>query len=218
MEKEFEQYLRPTYVIDSDNPVIVDKARELTKGLDDDIQKAVSLFYFVRDKIKYNLYVAKYSADHFKASNTLARGEGYCVQKSILLDALARSVGIPSALGFARCVNHLLPEKIVRWLGGNMFPFHGYAELYLDGKWVKATPSFDIGLTQKNGFVLVDFDGRNNAMYPSHNLAGKPHIEYVHHYGHLYADLPIEQLWENIIKYAGKQVLDPQGELERPAA
>ena len=218
MDVQVERYLRPTYVIDCKHTAIVEKSKELTEQFEDDIQKAISLFYFVRDKIKYNLYVPKYSADHFKASNTLASGEGYCVQKAVLLDALARAAGIPAALGFARLVNHLLPEKIANWLGGNILPFHGYSELYLGGKWIKATPSFDLEMSERHGFIPSAFNGRNDAWYPSHNREGKPHIEYVHHYGHLYDDLPLQQLWDNVIKFAGKQVLDPQGEIDHLAS
>lgn len=218
MDAQVEKYLRPTYIIDCEHPAIIDKSRELTRGLEDDIQKATSLFYFVRDKIKYNIYVSKYSTDHFKASNTLARGEGYCVQKAVLLDALARANAIPAALGFARLVNHLLPEKTVSWLGGNILPFHGYSELYIDGKWIRATPSFDLEMSERYGFIPADFNGKNDAWYPSHNREGKPHIEYVHHYGHFYDDLPIQQLWDNVMKFVGKQLLDPQGETDHLAS
>ena len=29
-------------------------------------------------------------------------------------------------------------------MGTDLFVYHGYAELFLDGKWVKATPAFNV--------------------------------------------------------------------------
>jgi transglutaminase-like putative cysteine protease len=105
---QIREYLKPTPVIDCDSPSIQEKTRDLTKGREDIIAK--SLFYFVRDNIKYNMHVPKSLSEDFRASNTLSRGEGYCVQKAVLLAALARVAGIPAGLGFVRLRNNLLPE------------------------------------------------------------------------------------------------------------
>jgi len=174
-----EKCLRPTFVIDCNNPAIQEKSKDLARGQEDIIEKAQSLFYFVRDEIKYNIYVSKSRPEHFQASNTLSRKEGYCVQKAVLLVALARSAGIPAGLGFARLRNNLLPEKTVNWLGTNILPFHGYTEFYLSGKWVKATPAFDLKLCENNRIVPVEFDGESDAIFHLHNRDGKLHIEYL---------------------------------------
>ena len=163
MDRIDDKYLLPTSIIDSENVMVKQKARELTENLDDTADKARALFYFVRDKIKYNPYVPKYLPEHFRASNTLSDEEGYCVQKSALLVAMARAIGVPARLGFAEIRNHLVPDKLKRWFGGDVFPWHGYAELYIDGRWVKATPVFDLQMCQENRLVPVEFDGRNDA-------------------------------------------------------
>jgi transglutaminase-like putative cysteine protease len=204
-----EKYLRATPFIDCGNTAIQEKTHDLTKGKKDVIEQAKSLFYFVRDEIKYNIYVSKSLPEHFRASNTLSRGEGYCVQKAVLLVALARAARIPAGLGFARLRNNLLPQKTLRWLGTNILPFHGYAELYLDGKWVKATPAFDAKMCEKNRIVPVEFDGKNDAMFHSHNRDGKLHIEYVKHLGHYYDDLPLDKLWDAALQTCGTRVLEP---------
>ena len=209
MNLEMAKYLNPTFSIDCGHPSIKEKSKALTEGRDDIINKAKNLFYFVRDEIRYNLYVSKSLPGHFQASNTLARREGYCVQKAVLLVALARAVGIPAGLGFARLRNNLLPEKTREWLGTNILPFHGYAELYLDGKWVKATPAFDIKLCEKNRLIPVEFDGRNDAMFHSHNQDEKLHIEYVKHLGNHYDDLPLERLQKILIETFGGGSLEP---------
>ena len=138
MNLQMERYLQPTPVIDCNNPSIQEKSKDLTKGQADIIEKARSLFYFVRDEIKYTIYVSKSRPEYFLASNTLSKREGYCVQKAVLLVALARAAGIPAGLGFARLRNNLLPEKILSWMGTNILPFHGYPELYLNKR--KAIP------------------------------------------------------------------------------
>ena len=97
-----EKYYLPTYIFDSDHEDIKKKTLELTQGLDNPIEKAKALFYFVRDKMLYNLHVEKHMPEHFCASNTLERGKGYCVQKAVLLVTLARSAGIPARLGLAK--------------------------------------------------------------------------------------------------------------------
>jgi len=140
--------LRSTAFIDCDSASIQEKTRDLTtRGQEDAIEKAKSLFYFVRDRIKYDIYVPKHLPEYFQASNVLSRGTGYCVHKAVLLAALARAAGIPARLRFARIRNNLLPKKTLSWLGTNVLPFHGYAELYVDGKWVKSTPALDLKMS-----------------------------------------------------------------------
>jgi transglutaminase-like putative cysteine protease len=202
------KYLEPTSVIDCNNPSIQEKARDLTKGQKDIVEKAKSLFYFVRDEIKYNMYVSRSLPEHFRASNTLSRGDGYCVQKAVLLVALARAAGIPAGLGFARLRNNLLPEKTLKWLGTNILPFHGYAELHLNGNWVKATPAFDLKMCEKNQIIPVKFDGNNDAVFHSYNRDGKLHIEYLKDLGRHYDDLPLDKLWEAYIQTFGR-ILEP---------
>jgi transglutaminase-like putative cysteine protease len=200
-----EKYLQPTFTFDSDSEPIREQALQLTEGLADPVEKAKALFYFVRDGISYNLYVKKHLPEHFQASSTLLRGKGYCVQKAVLLVALARAAGIPARLGCAKIRNHLVPQKVLDILKSNVFPWHGYAELYLDGKWVKATPAFDLKMCQDNKLVPVEFDGRSNAMFPRYSQEGKPHIEYLLDRGP-YDDIPLEEIRKALIE---RNMLDP---------
>jgi transglutaminase-like putative cysteine protease len=202
------EYLNPTDIIDSDNPAIKEKAAELIKGQTDIIEKARALFYFVRDEIKYNIYVDKYLAEHFRASNILAKGEGYCVQKAALLSALARAVGIPAGVGFAKLRNNLLPEKTLKWLGTDILPFHGYSELYINRNWVKATPAVDLRTCERGRIVPVEFDGKNDALLNSRNHDGALHIEYLKFRGR-YPDIPLNILWDTVTRYYGSKFLEP---------
>jgi transglutaminase-like putative cysteine protease len=193
--KEADQYLKPTQIIDCDNGMIQEKAHQVTMGQEDVVEKAKGLFRFVRDEIKYNPFLPRYLPEHFRASNTLARREGFCVQKAALLVALSRAVGIPARLGFAVIRNYLLPEKVAEMLKKNVLPDHGYAELYIHDRWVKATPALDIETCQKNRIIPVEFDGKNDAKFHSHNQDGKLHIEYLLDRGP-YEDVPLNEIQE----------------------
>ena len=162
-----ERYLAPTATFDCDTESIQEKTHELTRGQGDSIGIGRALFYFVRDGISYNLYVPKHMPEHFRASNTLDRGKGYCVQKAVLMVALARAAGIPARLGCAKIRNHLVPPKVLEILKTDIFPWHGYAELYLGGKWVKATPAFDAKMCREQELLPVEFDGLSDARFHS---------------------------------------------------
>jgi transglutaminase-like putative cysteine protease len=209
MNLEIGRYLKPTAIIDCNNPSIQNKARDLTKGQEDINEKAKSLFYFVRDEIKYNLYVPKSLPKHFRASNILSRREGYCVQKAILLAALARATGIPSGLGFAKLRNNLLSEETSKRFSTNIIHFHGYTGLYLNEKWVKVTPTFDTRTCEKHRFVPVEWNGKNDAMFHLRNRDGELHIEYLKDFGHYYSNLPLDKLWISRIRIFGCKALEP---------
>jgi transglutaminase-like putative cysteine protease len=206
MGEILEKYSEPTFTFDADSEAIQEKARELTEGLEDAVEKAKALFYFVRDEISYNLYVKKHMPEHFRASNTLARGKGYCVQKAVLLVALARAAGIPARLGCAKIRNHLVPPKVLEILKSNIFPWHGYAELHLGGEWVKATPAFDLKMCQEHRFIPVEFDGLSDARFHPHNQDGSPHIEYLLDRGP-FDDVPLDEIRKALIE---RNMLDPK--------
>ena len=157
-----EGYLRSTPTIDSETKSIQEKAHSLTEGQGETAEKAKSLFYFVRDKIRYNPYATFYPLE---ASAILKRRHGFCIQKAILLAALARAAGIPSRLGFATIRNRQLPAKLEKIFGTNVIVWHGFAELNINGEWIKATPAFDLRMCRENGITPVEFDGKNHGMF-----------------------------------------------------
>ncbi len=189
----FEIYLSPTYYIDSDHKTIMNLAEEVAGNVKESIEKAVRLFYAVRDQIRYDPYGIEKNPVYFKASSTLERKSGFCVAKAILLAALARSVKIPSRLGFADVRNHLTTERLKTLMKTDVFVFHGYTELYLEGKWVKATPTFNLDLCDKFGVSPLDFDGKTDCLLHEFDQEGNRHMEYLKDHGH-YADLPVEKL------------------------
>ncbi len=181
--------------MDSGAPGIVAFARRVCEGATDDVTKAVRLYYAIRDGIVYTPYVDFTSPETFRASACLARGSGFCVAKAALLAAAARASGIRARVGFADVRNHLTTPRLRQLMGTDVFYYHGYTELYLGGKWVKATPAFDRGLCERFGVRPLDFDGLEDSLFHPHDVAGRRHMEYVRDRGPS-ADVPVAEILE----------------------
>lgn len=192
-------YLAPTYFIDSDSAEVIAFAKKHTEEVKTESEKAVKLYYAVRDGFLYDPYHVDLRAEAMQASATLKRGSGYCGEKATLLAAAARAVGIPSRLAFANVKNHLSTEKLIALLRSDIFVFHGFTELFLNGKWVKATPAFNISLCDKFGVAPLEFDGINDSIFHEYE-GGRKFMEYVYDFGS-FTDLPrelfIKSLQEN---------------------
>jgi transglutaminase-like putative cysteine protease len=167
-----DEYLRATAAIEVDHPAIQAKARELVVDADSAQEQARRLFAFERDGIPYNVFLISMHPGDVRASFELESGKGYCVQKAVLLCSLARASGIPARLALARIRNHRVPEKLRVRLGTDIFPGHGYDQLFIDGRWVWVAATFDAGLCAQVGVPVVDFDGQNDALLPSRALDG----------------------------------------------
>lgn len=197
-------YLAPTETIDSENDRIRQTSLGLAGGLAGDVRKAQALFYFVRDEIHYNVYMLSTFLEDFRASAVLERGKGYCVQKAVLLAALARAAGIPSRLAFARIRNHKMPGELKAQTGIEEFPSHGYTQLFVNGRWMSVTPAFDKGLCEKLGVPACEFDGENDAVLGPVDLCGSPYVEYIEKY-EPHADLPFDWLYGRISPIWGEK-------------
>ena len=199
-KEEFDIYLQPTDFIDSDSPGIIKFAELIIEDKKTDIDKAVKLFYEVRDSIIYDPYQFDVSLYGLKASTVLKRKAAYCVPKAILLAAAARVAGIPSRLGFADVKNHLNSKRLKEVMKTDVFTYHGYTELYLEGKWVKATPAFNLSLCEAIGVFPLEFDGRNDSLFQQLDQKGNRHMEYLIDHGQ-YADLPYDEMMEAYKKH-----------------
>ena len=158
-------WLRPAPFVDSDAPAIVTFARAAAAGIVDARERAVALYYAVRDGVTYTPYCDFRSADTYRASAVLTKGAGFCVGKAALLAAVARAEGIPARLRFGDVRNHLCTPRLRALVGGDVFYYHGYVELELEGRWVKATPAFDRALCERFGVLPLEFDGREDSVF-----------------------------------------------------
>jgi len=103
-------YLKSTYYIDYDTPSVSKVSKEIAVSHPE--EKARAIFNFVRDSIPYTPYSPFYLPEHYPASRTLEKGEGFCVQKAVLLATLARANSIPARLVFADIKNYSIPPKL----------------------------------------------------------------------------------------------------------
>jgi transglutaminase-like putative cysteine protease len=178
--------------VDSAHPAVVAFARDAVRE-GDAREIAVALYYAVRDGIRYDPYRIDLQPEGLTASRCLANGYGFCITKAALLAAALRVHGVPCRLGFADVRNHLTSERLRRTMGTDLFAFHGYTEIWLDERWVKATPAFNLSLCQRAGTHALEFDGRSDSILQPFDLGGRRHMEYVRERGS-FADVPREEI------------------------
>lgn len=187
--------LSPTKVIDADHPAVREYARRVIGDAETDREKAIRLYLAVRDDIRYDPYDIHLTVDGMKASTCLAEGHGWCVSKSILLAAAARSVGIPARLAFADVRNHLNTKRLAELMGTDVFAYHGTTELLLDGEWVRCTPAFNQELCDRFGVAPLEWDGVHDSLFQSATDDGREFMEYVADRGS-HDDLPLDEMIE----------------------
>lgn len=187
------KYLAATPTIEIGHPEVAAFAARHAAGAGDPVEKAIRLYYAVRDGIRYNPYAFFLSVDGLKASTTLQAGQAWCVPKAILLAACCRAHGIPARLGYADIRNHLSTARMREAMRTDIFYWHGYTSLYLKGRWVRATPAFNIELCRKFNLLPLEFDGRSDSLFHPFDAVGNRHMEYLHYRGE-YADVPLDGL------------------------
>ncbi len=184
--------LAPTALLDSDHPDVVAFARRHAVGANDR-ERAVALYLAVRDGFRYDPYRIDLTPEGMRASTVLAAGHGWCVPKAALLAAAARAAGIPARVGYADVRNHLSTERLHRTMGTDVFIWHGYVDLWLDGAWRKATPAFNVELCERFGLLPLEFDGVHDSLYHPYDRAGQRHMEYVRQRGS-FDDMPLARI------------------------
>jgi len=188
-----EQYLSPGRFIDSDTPEVAAFACNAVAGATGDVDKVRRLYAAVRDGITYDPYVNFADPVNFRASGVLAAGRGFCVGKAALLAACCRAMGIPARVGYADVRNHMTSPKLYERIKTDVFIWHSYAELLVDGRWVKATPAFDAALCERARIMPLEFDGQTDSLFHPFDRAGRRHMEYLKDRG-AFADVPFETM------------------------
>lgn len=196
---EFEKYLKPTKFIDFNELEVQEFVNSCISNDCDTNENMIRLYYKVRDSIIYNANDILFETPFFKASTTIKRGFGFCIPKAILLAAVARAIGVPSRLSFVDVTNHIASEKILKRMKTNVFVFHSYTDLYLNGKWVKATPTFNKKMCEKFDVEPLDFDGKNDSLFQQFDKKGNKYMEYLYNHG-TFDDLPYEKMLNSFKK------------------
>jgi len=186
------EYLESARYIDSAHPAVAAFARQHAAGANPR-ERAVALYYAVRDGIRYNPFLDFSKTEAFQASHCIAAGEGFCIGKAALLAACARADGIPARVGFADVKNHLTTPALRARMGSDLFVYHGFTELFLDGRWVKATPAFNVELCRRFRVKPLEFDGREDSIFHPFDEDERRHMEYLRDRGS-HADVPVAEI------------------------
>ena len=117
-----QEFIKASDLIESDDPVLVKKAKKLTAGAKDSWEAAVRLSQWVADSIGYAI------PGGATARHTYDIRKGECGAHSILLAAFCRAVRIPSRMVWG-CM--YVPNM------GGAFGQHGWTEIYMgEAGWI----------------------------------------------------------------------------------
>lgn len=183
--------MKPTYLEENSNfdfssAAIQDLIEKISDGNDSDspLDFALKAYYYIRDAWPYNPYRFSLIEDDWKASEISTHQSGHCLDKAILLISVLRGKNIPARLGLAKVKNHIAVEDIVEKFGNDVLVPHGYVEIFLNGKWVKATPAFNKTLCEKLKVEPLDFDGVNDSLFQPYMASNDmKFMEYIEDYG-----------------------------------
>ena len=163
------EFLKSTDFCDSEHPDIVATANEITRDCVSDKEKAMRIFYYVRDNIPYTFGLWNY-----KASETLKSKVGMCTSKANLMIAFLRASGIPAGYMILKVnsQDYFGPVTPIsfRFIGSKK-SVHVYPVIWLDGRWIRADASTDRGLAEKTAYIvystiIVEWDGYHDAIDP----------------------------------------------------
>ncbi|WP_190815712.1 transglutaminase-like domain-containing protein [Saccharopolyspora pogona] len=195
MESSVEPWLRATEFLDHDSSQVHGFVRAaISDKHSTPVDKAVALYYAVRDGLFYEVYATDMSRVGLQASTIVESGQGFCVQKSILYAACLRAVGIPSKLVVTEVRNHLASDRLRRMVGGEVF-VHMLNSAYLNGRWVRATPVFNEMLCRLYGMDSLEFDGVHDSMHHPFDDGNGRSMEFIREHGE-FDDLPYDWLLE----------------------
>jgi transglutaminase-like putative cysteine protease len=192
------KYLSPSQYFDFENPSIVAYGHKLVGDETDPLKIVERLYLGVRDDIRYNAYTFDVAPQSFSASHCLKAGESYCIPKAVLLASLCRLYGIPARIGLADVKNHMASPQFLDYLKSDIFVMHGYTDIYLNDKWVKATPAFDQGLCRLMKLSPLEFNGLEDSIFHEFDQAGNKHMEYLREHG-TFADLPRDLIIQGVM-------------------
>lgn len=191
------KYLEPSYYIDYENELIQNLVSTYKSRTISAKEKAIGLYTLVRDEWKYDPYSISLTEKNYRANTIAGKSTGNCVEKSIVLIACLRAVGIPARLHLGKVKNHIAVERLTEKFGSNELTPHGMVNAYLNGKWLKMSPAFNKTLCVKFRVEPLEFDGETDSFLQQYNSEGSLFMEYIEDYGH-FEDVPLEFMWNNI--------------------
>jgi len=184
--------LQPTDFLDYRSDEVQDFVERWAPAAEStDTERAVSLYYAVRDNVRYEVYGADFSRSGMRASQVLRARSGMCIHKSVLYAAALRAIAVPSRLVFTDVRNHLSSDRLRALVGGDIFRYHCLTSVYLNGRWVKATPVFPKILCRLYKIAPLEFDGLTDSLHHPFDLKGRRNMEFLRTHGE-FSDLPYD--------------------------
>lgn len=189
------KFLEATFYFDYNSEGIqkhLKKVINVQKGVQ---EKLVAWYLYVRDNWAYDPYTIFLSPEKYKASSIIKRNEAHCIDKTTVFVTGLRAMGIPSRIRLAKVKNHISAERIIEKLGTDELAPHGYAEVYFNEKWTKASPIFDANLCRFLNVDTLAYNGMKDSVFQEFDKEGGRFMEYLEDYGP-FADLPFERIKE----------------------
>ncbi len=207
--------IKSTYFFDYNTSIIQELIKEFKNPELSEKEKAIGLYLKIRDGWRYDPYDIIFREDALKASNIAQKDHGHCIDKSILYIAGLRGLGIPAKLHLAKVKNHIAVERLTEKFGTNELTPHGMVDVFLDDKWVKATPAFNKELCRLTGVEPLEFDGNNDSIFQAYSTNGEEFMEYLEDYGS-FEDVPLAFIEKNMKENYPKleSLLNEDGELK----
>lgn len=191
------EYLNTSYFFDFEEAAVQHLLADYKDDSISDKDKAIGLYTMVRDGWKYDPYTISLARESYRASCIAKKDTGNCVEKSIVLIACLRAVGIPARLHLGKVKNHIAVERLTKKFGTNELTPHGMVNAYIGNKWLKMSPAFNKSLCKKFNVEPLAFDGEHNSFLQQYNRKGNRFMEYIDDYGY-FDDVPLEFMKQNI--------------------
>lgn len=166
-----------------------------------DKEKAIEMYNYVRDTWYYSPLRISLLEEDSLASNLIKRKKAHCIDKSVILITLLKAENIQARLGLAKIKNHIAMEQIIQFLGTDVLVPHGYIEILLEDKWVKATPAFNESLCNKLNVHPLEFNGEEDSIFQEFCAEGtNQFMEYIEDYG-TFETVPLERMGDLLLSH-----------------
>lgn len=162
---------------------------------------------FVRDYFLYDPYHLDLRPEALTASVIVAKRRAWCVEKALVFATGCRFMGFPARLGFGIVQNHIGVEKLEHYLGRKEIVFHGYADVFVDGNWVKCTPAFDRRICAVNRLEPLEWDAEHHSLFQAFS-GDQQFMEYLHFYGE-FEDIPFPLMHAEMKRHYPHLFSDP---------
>lgn len=162
------QYLIATPMCDHNHPLIQECVHNVVTDGQTEREKAVLIFKFVRDTIRFSIAFSK-----SKASQILRSGYGECITKTNVQVALLRAACIPARMHWVMAQTNVLTGLVAPFMIRSMPPdaSHFWAECYLEDHWISCEALLDkplyegmlkLGLITGDQIPTIDWDGEKD--------------------------------------------------------